>query len=179
MRPVSPRLTFYASYHLLYTLKDSNPQPSDSYSDALPIELKVHLVLLVGLEPTSLKGQQSLNLSCIANSTTGAYCVYNGARTHDLWFHKPALCQLSYIHHVKTPSRRRGGSIYNIDLALANFRANLLQTCAARSRQLDRPLGDEAFPRSITLDDSKLPFTTSLIIPIRFWLVPYIGFEPI
>jgi hypothetical protein len=55
----------------------------------------------------------------------------------------------------------------------------LLQTCAARSRQLNRPLGDEAFPRSINLDDSKLPVITFLIIPIRFWLVPYIGFEPI
>ena len=45
------------------------------------VELKVHLVLLVGLEPASLKGQQILSLSCIANSTTGAYCVYNGTRT--------------------------------------------------------------------------------------------------
>ena len=143
------------------------------------VELKVHLVLLVGLEPTSLKGQQILSLSCITNSTTGAYCVYNGARTHDLWFHKPALCQLSYIHHIKTPSRRRGGSIYNVDLALVNFLANLLQTCAARSRHPFRPLGDGFVPRRITLDDSKLPVITFLIIPIRFWLVPYIGFEPI
>lgn len=79
--------------------------------------------------------------------------------------HLPQRCVLPLddIHHVKTPSRRRGGSIYNVDLALVNFKVNLLQTCAARSRQLDRPLGDEDFPRIITLDDSKLPFTTSLI----------------
>jgi hypothetical protein len=44
----------------------------------------------------------------------------------------------------------------------------LLQTCAARSRQLNRPLGDEAFPRRVNLDDSKLPVITFLIIPIRF-----------
>jgi hypothetical protein len=55
----------------------------------------------------------------------------------------------------------------------------LLQTCAARSRHPFRPLGDGSLPRSITLDDSKVPLSTSLIIPIRFWLVPYIGFEPI
>lgn len=94
-----------------------------------------------------------------------------------LWAHTPSLCQLSYIHHVKTPSRRRGGSIYNVDLALVNFKMNLLQTCAARSRQLDRPLGDEVFIRNITLDDSKLPFTTSFI-GLIFNLVPYVGFEP-
>ena len=105
-------------------------------------------------------------------------CVYWESNPDPI-FHRDASLPLDDIHHVKTPSRRRGGSIYNFNLALVNFRVNLLQTCAARSRHPFRPLGDEAFPRSINLDDSKLPVITFLIIPIRFWLVPYIGFEPI
>ena len=28
------------------------------------------------------------------------FCVYGGSRSHDLRIHKPALSQLSYIHHV-------------------------------------------------------------------------------
>jgi hypothetical protein len=36
-----------------------------------------------------------------------------------------------------------------------------MQTCAARLRQSNRPLGDGALPRIIDLDDSKVPAITT------------------
>jgi hypothetical protein len=39
-------------------------------------------------------------LTCLSLVRCELFCVYDGARTHDLLNHNQALCQLSYIHHV-------------------------------------------------------------------------------
>ena len=59
MRHVSPRLSFYALYHLLYLRRGSNSRSSDSYSEAFPLSYEGMLGVRWVSIPLPLESQSS------------------------------------------------------------------------------------------------------------------------